>query len=103
MKELWDVAGPEMELAVPQDADAERSLVASLAGSGGASREAFELLDPSHFIDGRCGLIFGAIRTLSSQGDEVSALSIKAELERCGKLGLVGGFVNIVELLNTIE
>lgn len=94
---------------LPTDHDAELCLIATIGGEGeltpGAgypySHQALLAMDSRAFSDPRLRYIFDAIKAIYSRSEEVSMLVIKSELERTGKLDLVGGRVTLIELLGT--
>ena len=90
---------------MPQDPEAERSLLATLCAPG-ADRELAECLTvirDEDFLQPQARAILQAARKLSSFGVEVSALTLRDALQEAGELGRVGGFSGLVETLQGEE
>ncbi len=86
---------------LPEDVDAERSLLATLCapGIGDVGKVAARRLTKEHFVHPAHQAVLGALQSLLSDDLEVNAISLKHELERHGTLNRVGGFPGLVELL----
>ena len=91
---------------LPEDVDAERSLLATLCAPGaeGAAKIESRLLSPEHFVHPAHRAIFEALTALIEQrADEYGPLALKIELDRQGNLGRVGGYPGLIELLGGEE
>lgn len=90
---------------LPEDFQAERSLLATLCGPGMEGKAATVLagLEACHFIAPQHRDLFLALRELVYAGEEVNALTLRGELEAAGKLGSVGGFTGLTEILASEE
>lgn len=96
---------------LPEDLDAERALLATLAApnaldpesSFAQAHQAILSLAPEHFIHPAHRAILRAIRTLYAEAEEVNPLTLKAALERHGTLGLVGDYPGLIDLLSSEE
>lgn len=95
------------ELRLPEDHDAERVLLATLAAAGtldpGAgnpdAHTAVLAVQTEFFVDPSHRAVIGAIKHLYSEGQEIHALSIKSVLEANATLDRIGGFTTITEIL----
>lgn len=96
---------PTNELPIPQDVEAEASLLATLCAPGGdvAFPEVIGDLVPEDFMVPKHRAVLTGLQALVNAGTEVSLLSLKAELERTGTLGAAEGFVGLTELLAHME
>jgi len=87
---------------LPEDIEAERTLLATICGPG-AERELAEclaVLRDDDLMHPGYKIILGAARKLSAKGEEVNAVSLRDEIQESGSLGHVGGFQGIVDTLN---
>lgn len=90
---------------LPQDIDAERSLLATLC-SPGRDAEAAEFsftLDENDFVHPAHRSVFTAMAAVVRGNTELNPLTLKDELGRAGDLGRVGGYPGLVELLGAEE
>lgn len=90
---------------LPEDVEAERSLLSTLCGPG-MERRALDLmprLEADHFVHPTHKALLGVLRALVTAGTEVNALTLKAEAERQKCLASLGGFGGIVDLLAAEE
>lgn len=96
---------PDDELSIPQDVDAERALLATIIMNPGHPEvpEVLQAVQPVHFMDPRHRAIFESFTVLASAGVGIDALSIKAEMERAGTLGKVGGPAWIFDLCASLD
>lgn len=92
---------------LPQDFEAERSLLATLCGPGmlnpnegsAEAHQALGMLNEQVWVAPQHQAIFRALKTLYSQAAEVNLMTLKAQLESVGELGRVNGFTGLVEIL----
>jgi replicative DNA helicase len=90
---------------LPEDTDAERSLLATLCAPGAepmAADIAFTL-EEEDFVHPAHRAIFKALRALLQARLEVNALTLKDVLDQEGALSAVGGYPGLVELLSAEE
>lgn len=94
-----------MTVRLPEDLEAERSLLATLCAPGAdraADREC-RILTPEHFVHPAHRSVFNSLAALVAGHQEVSSITLKDELERQGELGRVKGFTGLIELLGAEE
>jgi replicative DNA helicase len=90
---------------LPEDLDAEKSILATLATCLGGhyelaeAHEAMLMLRPEHFVHPHHRMIFEAMLKLYHGGGEIGLLTIKATLDGQNKLEQVGGLTGIGEIL----
>lgn len=90
---------------IPEDVEAEKSLLATCSGSG-ASDNAFEViseLSEEDFVSPKNRVIFKALRTLLSTRTEVSIITLKDVIEQSGELNQVEGLPGLADVLGTYE
>jgi replicative DNA helicase len=90
---------------LPEDVEAERSLLATCCAPGMESRSAdlvFRLTEED-FVAPQHKALFQALRELIQHQVEVNALTLKDILDQRGQLGSVGGFAGLTELLAAEE
>jgi replicative DNA helicase len=96
---------------LPEDLDAERALLATLAAPGildpgslnaEAQRAALEMR-PEYFVHPAHRAVCAAIQALYAEGAEIGLVVLKAKLEQEKRLGYVGGFAGLVEMLSFEE
>ena len=89
----------------PEDIEAERSLIATLAAPGaeGIASVLLPTLQERDFIHPAHKAILAALRPLVERGDEINSLSIKVELEVQQTLNRVGGVPGLIEILGAEE
>jgi len=90
---------------LPEDTDAERSLLATLCAPG-FENEAADIcftLEGDDFVHPGHRAVFKALGTLVQARIEVNALTLKDALDQDGALGTVGGYTGLVELLSAEE
>ena len=87
---------------LPEDVEAERSFLATCCAPGAAAlaAECCLGLSPEVFIHPAHRSVFEALVKLLEEGEDVHALSLKIALEGAGRLGRVGGFQGLVEILS---
>ncbi|MFN2636837.1 MAG: DnaB-like helicase N-terminal domain-containing protein [Gemmatimonadaceae bacterium] len=83
---------------LPHDIDAEMSALGAAMLTPHAANVVFTQLSADHFYRTKHRLTFRAIIDLYRRGDMVDVLSVRAELERTGKLEEAGGLIYINEL-----
>jgi replicative DNA helicase len=90
---------------LPEDVDAERSLLATCCapGSETAAAEIALRLEEDDFVHPAHRAVFKALRILLDQRLEINALTLKDILDQGGDLGKVGGYAGLVELMSAEE
>jgi replicative DNA helicase len=90
---------------LPEDVEAERSLLATCCAPGAESlaAEVLGILQDEDFVHPAHRAIFSALRALIDQQLEVNAITLKDVLDQGGTLGKVGGFGGLTELLSAEE
>jgi replicative DNA helicase len=96
---------------LPEDFEAERSIIATLAQEGSltpgagsdAAHRAVLLLGPHMFVSPEHQAIFAAIKVIYQRGDVVAPLVIKAEMSQSGTLERLGGWLRLVDILSGEE
>ncbi|MBP1627171.1 MAG: replicative helicase [Holophagaceae bacterium] len=90
---------------LPEDIDAERSLLATLC-SGGGDLEAAELagyLDPADFVHPGHRAVWEAAVQLLQERIEISPLTLKDAMIRLGTLGQIGEFTGIIDVCTAMD
>lgn len=90
---------------LPEDHQAERSLLACLAapGAGFEVREILAQVQEADFVAPAHRYLLAGIRALTKADTEVHLLTLRDELRRAGKLDLVGGVDGLVDILQASE
>ncbi|HTL98463.1 MAG TPA: replicative DNA helicase [Holophagaceae bacterium] len=90
---------------LPEDVEAERSLLATCCAPGMEFRAAdiAARLTEEDFVAPQHKALFQALRELIQHQVEVNALTLKDILDQRGQLGSVGGFAGLTELLAAEE
>jgi replicative DNA helicase len=90
---------------LPEDVEAERSLLATCCAPGMEFRSAdlVARLTEEDFVAPQHKALFQALRELIQHQVEVNALTLKDILDQRGQLGSVGGFAGLTELLAAEE
>ena len=90
---------------LPEDVEAERSLLATCCAPGMEFRSAdiAARLTEEDFVAPQHKALFQALRELIQHQVEVNALTLKDILDQRGQLGSVGGFAGLTELLAAEE
>ncbi|MBI4914131.1 MAG: replicative DNA helicase [Acidobacteria bacterium] len=90
---------------LPEDVDAERSLLATCCSPGmeGTAAEIVLLLEDDDFAHPGHRALFRALRGLLEHRLEVNALTLKDALDQEGELQRVGGFAGLTEMLSAEE
>lgn len=90
---------------LPEDIEAERSLLATCSGPGmeERARRIARGLSEADFVAPQHKALFAALHSLLEDALEVNALTLKDRLEQRGQLGSVGGFTGLTELLAAEE
>lgn len=91
------------ELPIPQDYEAERSIIATVAGSVFAYVDTLTSLAPGAFLAPQHRAIWTALQRLHVAGQEISPITLKIALDEQGELGKVGGFDGLVSVLSADE
>ena len=86
---------------LPEDIEAEQAFLATVAPIANSPKghDATIRLTPEDFMDPRHRIIFEAIVALQRKEIDADVVTLKAEIESTGRLGQVGGFSQIVEVL----
>lgn len=86
---------------LPEDIDAERSLLATICapGAGPVALRCVKRIDDALFVHPAHKAVFRALAALVGDGTDINSLTIKSEMTRQGTLNKVGGFPGLVELL----
>jgi replicative DNA helicase len=90
---------------LPEDPDAERSLLATCAAPGNEplAAEVLYTLSAEDFVHPAHGAIFKALLRLLEARLEVNSLTLRDVLEQEGELGKVGGYAGLLEILGAEE
>lgn len=90
---------------LPEDIDAERSLLATCCAPGAETLAVAvaAVLEDEDFVHPAHRALFAALRGLLDQQLEVNALTLKDALDEDGTLAKVGGFGGLTELLGAPE
>lgn len=106
---LWEgintQPNPRAVLVVPEDHEAEKSFLATVAamGSSPSAYAASSLLSDRDFVSPIHREVFLAICCLQRQGSEVNLITIQDELRRNGADGRVGGISGVIDILSFME
>jgi hypothetical protein len=84
----------------PRDLAAERAVLGSILIDRDAIVEIADILAPDDFYRQGHALMFGAMRTLHRSGQPVDVVTVAAELDRVGDLGVAGGTSYLSSLAN---
>ena len=86
---------------LPEDPEAERALLATLCAPGNelAAMECAAVLRREDFMLLSHQVIFDALNALLLRQEEVNSLTLKAQLDLDGKLGIVSGYTGLTEIL----
>lgn len=87
---------------LPHDIEAEMSALGAAMLTPHAANVVFTQLSADHFYRTKHRLTFRAIIDLYRRGDMVDVLSVRAELERTGKLEEAGGLLYVNELSSVV-
>lgn len=92
---------------LPEDLESEQSILATCCAPGNervAGEICFEKgLEEEDFVHPAHKAVYSALRNLVANDMEVTPLTLKAELEALKRLGQVGGYLGLVDLLNSPE
>jgi len=96
-----------MPIIVPEDIEAEKTLLATLGAAGildpgsdnADAHHAVLAMQPEYFSHPVNKAVCNAIKALYADAADINSLSIKATLEAQGTLGRVGGFSGVIEIL----
>ena len=83
---------------IPQDLDAEKSLLGAILISEESLPDIIEILKPDDFYDDRHRIIYGAMWTLYEKHRPVDILTVSNELKSKKQLNKAGGAAYISEL-----
>jgi len=98
-------------VSIPEDFEAERSLIATFAAEGSLTpgagtpyaHQAFLALRIPAFLAPEHRHVFATMQAVYQRGDEITPLVIKAEMDQLGTLSQVGGWQSLVELFSSTE
>lgn len=85
----------------PNAADLEKVVLAAFLIDERA-KEVIDLLEPEIFYDTKHQHIFRAVQTLHSKSYSIDLLTVTEELQRIGKIDIIGGAYYLVQLTNKI-
>jgi len=85
--------------SLPQDAHAERAVLAAMMLGRDGIEVALRLLRPASFHRTANARIFEALRDLHTRGESIDLITLSDELERAGDLKRVGGNEYLAQLL----
>lgn len=91
---------------LPEDLEAERSLLATLCAAGNEAKaaEIGYTLDPEVFIHpGHRAVFLALLEVVKEPGAEVNAVVLKDALARRGQLAKIGDYTGLIELLSAEE
>ncbi len=90
---------------LPEDPEAERSLLATCCAPGAelVANEIVFAMDEEDFVHPAHRAVFRALQSLLEQRIEVNAITLKDVLDLSGDLGRVGGFAGLTDLLSAEE
>ena len=86
----------------PNNTDAERSVLGAMLIDTGALELALEQLREEDFYLGTHQAIFSAMRDIRTAGNAVDLVTLSNELDRRGKLDMVGGALYLSELMGYV-
>ncbi|MDO4493085.1 MAG: replicative DNA helicase [Clostridia bacterium] len=86
----------------PNSTDAERSVLGGMLTDAGALELALEQLHEEDFYPPTHKAVFAAMRDIRNRGEAVDIITLANELERHGKLDMVGGPVYLTELIDFV-
>src|SRR6478672_1354366 len=90
----------QVERPVPYDISAEEAVLGSLLLDRDAIIKVAPFLRPEDFYREAHGWIYGAVLDLYGRREPGDAVTLSAELERHGRLEVVGGYSRLIELSN---
>lgn len=90
-------------LPVPQDIEAERSIIATVTQTPLEHAEVLSSLQAEVFIAPQHRAVWVALQRLQKEGAEICPPTLKIALDDDGTLGIVGGYSGITELLLSYE
>jgi hypothetical protein len=85
----------------PHNDDAEHSVIGAVLLRPEAISSIPEL-EPDHFYQPRCRVVFAAMRALHRKGVAIDPVTLEVEIERDEKLAAVGGIVGISEFTSIV-
>ncbi len=96
-------AAPNPALSLPQDLEAERSVLGGILATNGLSLDdVADVLKPEHFHRNAHQRIFAAMLEISSRSEPIDFLMVARELKKAGALDLVGGPAYIAGLTDGV-
>src|SRR3989344_4470704 len=87
---------------LPQNTDAEASVLASILVDKDSIIEVVEILFPTHFYDDRNRLIYEAMVALYERGEPIDLITVPAELKKQGNSSKTGGRTYLSEIIETV-
>lgn len=97
-----DLDDPRFDRQLPQDLDAERSVLGGMLLSKDAIADVVETLGTPDFYRPAHQAVFDAILHLYGQGEPADPITVSSELERRGELVRVGGAPYLHTLIATV-
>ncbi len=91
-----------LDKPLPQNPEAERSVLGSILIDAGSYYRVVSLLDAEDFYKDAHRLIFTAIRDLAENSAEIDLITVKDQLARHGKLDETGGAAYVSSLVDGI-
>ena len=88
--------------ALPHNTDAERGVLGRMLKSQEAVIEAQETLKEEDFYDPTCREVYSAMLYVASRSKPIDVVTVSEELNRRGKLEVVGGTAYLVELFRDV-
>jgi replicative DNA helicase len=92
--------GYTFDAAIPYSEDAEQALIGALLNNAQAYYKIGTLLSDADFFLPRHGLIYAAVKALTARSDAVDYLTIAEHLKAAGKVGEIGGYAYLLQLVN---
>ena len=86
----------------PHSVDAERSVLGGMLLDGNALELGLEQLREEDFYLPAHQVLFTAMRTLRNAGSAVDLVTVSDELEKHGKMDLVGGYPYLSDLMTFV-
>lgn len=91
-----------IERALPNNVEAERSVLGAMLLESEALDSMLEQLFPEDFYQSAHADIFAAMRSIRAEGSAVDLVTLSGALERMGKLEAAGGIVYLTELMRFV-
>ena len=94
-----------MEQVIPKNLEAEQALLSCLCieGTTDAYDSISSIVKKEDFYEYKNGLVFNAISSLASKGEEIDAISLCEELKQLGSLDEVGGAIEVMARTDKVQ